>query len=339
MRFAQTYLLLWLWVLPILAGVLYGFAKRKQKIRERFAQPHLLQEVGNFYPRQEFRKGTLIVLAIASSIVALARPQWGYQWQEVKRQGLDIILAIDVSKSMLTQDVKPNRLERTKLAAQDLIKKLKGDRIGLVAFAGDAFLVCPLTAEYNGFLLSLQDLDTESVPRGGTNLARAIDEAIKEYDQTPSKYKAVVIATDGESLEGDPLAAAKRAKEKGIKIYGVGIGTPAGELIQVKDIVGNNEFVKDENGNFVKSRLNENLLRQIALTTAGSYVRASGVEFGLDLIYERELAKFEKRDIESKMEKKYYERFQIPLALALLLLLLETVLSLWQKFPLPDVEA
>src|SRR5205085_11737278 len=187
----------------ILAGVLSWFAKNKQNLLEPFAQHHLLSEIGNFEPQLEFFRRVLLGLTIGFSILALARPQWGYEWQEIKRQGLDIIVAIDVSKSMLAQDVKPNRLERTKLAVQDLVKKLKGDRIGLIAFAGDAFLFCPLTVDYNGFLLSLQDLDTDSVSRGGTNLGRAMEEAIKEYDQTPSRYKAVIIVTDGDNLEGD----------------------------------------------------------------------------------------------------------------------------------------
>ncbi|MDZ4241675.1 MAG: VWA domain-containing protein, partial [Candidatus Omnitrophota bacterium] len=252
--------------------------------------------------------------------------QWGFELQEVKRQGIDILLAIDVSKSMLTEDVKPNRLERTKLAVKDLIKKLKGDRIGLIGFAGDAFLFCPLTVDYGGFLLSLEDLDVTSVPRGGTNLSQAMSEALKEYENVPAKYKAVVIVTDGENLEGDPLAMARRAKEKGIKVYCVGIGTKEGDLVRVQDMVGGHEFLKDENGNFVKSRLNEDLLQKVALATGGMYVRASGAQFGLDMIYDRELAKMERRDLETRVEKKYFDRFQVPLALALVLLVWETCL-------------
>lgn len=336
MRFAEPYILNWLWALLPIAGILFWFMKRKQRILERFASGPLLKEIGNMDPQREFQKMILIIFIISWSIIALARPQWGYEWQEIKHQGLDIVVAIDVSKSMLTKDVNPNRLKRTKLAVQDLIKKLKGDRVGLVAFAGNAFLVCPLTVDYNGFLLSLQDLDTESVPRGGTNIGRAITEAIKEYDQTPSQYKVVIVVTDGENLEGDSLAAAKKAKAKGIRIYSVGIGTPEGELIQIIDIAGNPEFVKDENNNFVKSRLNEKLLQEIAFLTGGSYVRASGAEFGLDLIYDKELSKLERRDIESKMEKRYHERFQFPLALAIIFLLLETLLSMRSRSALGD---
>ncbi|MBU4332819.1 MAG: VWA domain-containing protein, partial [Candidatus Omnitrophica bacterium] len=260
-------------------------------------------------------------------IIALARPQWGFEWREIKRKGTDILLVIDVSKSMLTQDVKPNRLERTKLAVKDLIKKLKGDRIGTIAFAGDAFLVCPLTSDYSGFMLSLNDLDVDSVPRGGTNLSVAIDEALKNHSDEKVEDKAIIIITDGDNLEGDPMAAAKRAKEAGVNIYTVGIGTKEGELIQVKNERGSFEFLKDKKGNFVKSRLNDKLLGQISLETGGVYVKASGSEFGIDLIYDRYLSSREKKELESKQEKLYYQRFQLPLLIALALLLYQTGLS------------
>ncbi len=297
----------------------------------RFAG-NLVQEIAeNFSPKRQVWKYVLLLSVVILSILALARPQWGFQWQELHREGLDIIVAIDTSRSMLTQDVKPNRLERTKLAVKDLLKKIDGDRIGLAAFAGEAFLVSPLTIDYNGFTLSLNDLNAESIPRGGTSISSAIEEAIKGYEKIPAEYKAVIIITDGENLEGDPLAAAKKAKEKGIKIYCVGIGTREGELIRIQNELGNFQFLKDENGNFIKSRLNEAILKAIARITGGAYVRASGAEFGLDLIYEQQLSKIEKREFESKMEKRYYERFQIPLALALVLLIMETLLSTRRK--------
>ena len=264
-------------------------------------------------------------------VLALMRPQWGFEWQEIKRQGLDIFIAMDVSKSMLTQDVKPNRLERSKLAILDLIKRLNGDRVGLIAFAGDAFLMCPLTVDYSGFLLSLEDLTTDSVPKGGTNLGRAIEEAMKGYGNVPNKYKAVILITDGENLEGDAVAWAKRAKDKGIKIFCVGIGTQEGELIQYQNEAGQMEFLKDRDGNFVKSRLEEEDLQQIALTADGTYVRASGAQFGLELIYDQRLSVMEKREITSKMEKRYFDRFQIPLAIAFLLLIVETALPVRKK--------
>ncbi|MBI5023962.1 MAG: VWA domain-containing protein [Candidatus Omnitrophica bacterium] len=322
------------WVVMFLAIFLFRMIDRRFRILQRFAAAQLLPEIIPGLSRERWRwKNILLVGVFVFSVLALARPQWGFEWQEVKRRGLDILMVVDTSKSMLTADVKPNRLERTKLAIKDLLKKLKGDRVGLIAFAGDAFMVCPLTVDYAGFMLSLNDLDVRTVGRGGTNLSRAIEEAIRDYGATRNEYKAVILVTDGDDLEGDALAAARKAKDKGIRIYSIGIGTPEGELIQFANERGETEFLKDSAGNFVKSRLNENLLQQIALTTGGMYVRSGGVDFGLDFIYEHELTKLpigslreEKRDIEQKMKKHYHERFQIPLAVAVILLLIETCL-------------
>ena len=188
-------------------------------------------------------------------------------------------------------------------------------------------MVCPLTVDYDGFLLSLEDISTQTIPRGGTSLGRAIEEATQGYANVPNEYKSIIVITDGENLEGDPLKAAQKAKDKGIRIFTVGIGTQEGELIRIPNESGGFEFLKDGEGNFIKSRLNEGLLQQIALSTAGIYVRAGGARFGLDLIYEEQLSRMEKREVESKMEKKYYERFHIPLAAALALLLTETLIT------------
>jgi len=327
MRFEQTNMFHLCWLLILVALLLIWAYKHYRQQLARFSEQKLLQEIASSVDLGKVRlKIIILLLFLFVSIIALARPQWGYEWQEIKRQGMDIFIVVDTSKSMLTQDVKPNRLERTKLAIEDFLTHLKGDRVGLIAFAGDAFYLCPLTVDYNGFLLSLNDLSTDSVPRGGTNIERAIEEALKGYGDTPSEFKAIIIMTDGDNLEGDPLAVARKAKAAGVKVYTIGIGTREGELIQIQNDNGEVEFLKDSQGNFVKSRLNETLLQQIALTTGGIYVQASGLQFGLDLIYEKELSKAGKREIASKMEKRYHERFQIPLALALVLLLIETTL-------------
>lgn len=332
MKFAVPLAFHLLWIVAGFAVFLWWANKRKEKIMRRFIEKQLIEDVAASFSRnRQTLKNILMVIVFFFSIMALARPQWGFQWQEVKRHGLDILVAIDTSKSMLTEDVRPNRLERTKLAVKDLVKLLKGDRIGLIAFSGDAFMVCPLTVDYGGFLLALGDVDTQTIPRGGTSIASALKEAIKGYDETQAKYKAVIIITDGENLEGDPIAAAKEAKEKGIKVFCIGIGTKEGEVIRVQNEQGSFEFLKDSQGNFIKSRLNENLLQEIALTTGGVYVRASGAEFGLELVYNEQLSKMEKRDIESKMEKRFHERFQFPLGIAIFILAMETWLSSRRK--------
>lgn len=313
----------------ILTALFFAWACRKKKEAiGRFVDKELLAEAARSVDfRQEIMKYVIIIAALALSVIALMRPQWGFQWQETKRKGLDILIAIDTSKSMLASDVKPNRLERSKLAVKDLLKNLKGDKAGLIAFAGTAFLECPLTADYDGFMLSLDDLSVSTIPRGGTSISGAISEAIRSYKGSSGKYKILVLITDGEDHEGDPLAAAKEAKEAGIKIFCVGIGTTEGELIQIRDEAGNMTFLKDSEGNIIKTRLDEGILQEIAVITDGMYVRSSGAEFGLELIYNQKLSKMEKQDITSKMKKVYYERFQIPLIFVLLLLCVELLIS------------
>ena len=298
----------------------------------RFASQDLAPELSrSVIPGRRRLKALLLVCGLLFLIFGLARPQWGFHWEEVTRRGLDIIVAIDVSKSMLAQDVKPNRLERSKLAVKDLLRKLQGDRIGLIAFAGSAFLQCPLTADYNGFGLALDMLDIDTIPRGGTSIARAIKEAIRSFEGGLKKYKVLVFITDGESHEGNTMKWAEKAKEEGIKIFCIGIGTKEGELIPYRTDAGERGFVKDQGGNVVKSRLDEETLQKIALKTGGSYVRATGAEFGLDLIYEERLSKMEKRELESKMSKQFEERFQIFVLIGVVLLLLEPFITTRQR--------
>ena len=332
MRFAQPSSFYLLWLVPFLIWGMFAALSRRQRLMRRFVDDPVLKDiVQEFDPSALKKKNFFLLLVFILSVIAFARPQWGFEWQEIKRKGSDILIVMDTSKSMLTQDVKPNRLQRTKLAVKDLLRKLNGDRVGLIAFAGDAFLVCPLTVDYSGFLLSLNDLDVNTVPRGGTNIGKAIEVALNSYQNIASQFKAIIIITDRDNLEGDPLAWAKKAKDKDIKVYTIGIGTKEGELIRIQNEQGEGEFLKDQNGNFVKSRLNEDLLEQIALATRGIYVKASGSEFGLVFLYDKELTKLEKRDMEAKMEKKYDERFQIPLTLALLFLVWETCLTTRRK--------
>lgn len=314
----------------IIAGIVfYGWIFRKKRTAlENIAPKELLKELlSNLDIRKQKWKARLIILGISLSLFALFRPQWGFHWEQVKRRGLDILVALDTSKSMLAEDIKPNRLERVKLALRDFTQSLKGDRIGLIAFAGSAFLECPLTVDYNGFHLVLDSIDVDAIPKGGTSISSAIHEALESYEGGQKKYKVLVIITDGEDHEGDPLKAAQEAKEQGITIFCIGIGTKEGELIPVTTDNGQKEFLKDNQGNVVKSHLDEATLQKIALTTGGSYVRSTSSEFGLELIYREKLSKMEKRELEGKMNKRYEERFQIPLFLALCLLILETMIS------------
>lgn len=314
-------------VFLLAAFYLWALGKRSARIA-RFADKSLLGAIApSASLRRKVVKMVLIAVAAGLALAALARPQWGFEWQETKRVGLDILIAIDVSKSMLATDVKPNRLERSKFAVKDLLKKLNGDRVGLIAFSGTAFLQCPLTIDYNGFLLALDDLAVGTIPRGGTSISSAIREAMDLFKGPDKKYKVLVIITDGEDLEGDPARAAKEAAEMGIMIYCVGVGTAEGELIPMYDDRGGRGYLEDKAGAIVKTKLNEEILKKISIDSGGSYVRATQAEFGLVLLYDKGISKLEKRDIEAKMRKSYKERYQYFLAIAAFLLFLEPFIS------------
>ena len=328
MRFAAANFAFGFIILLFLVLFYFWAAKLRKSALEKFAQKELLHELlCRLDYRKRLLKSSLMVLAISLMLFALMRPQWGFHWEEVKRKGVDILVALDTSKSMLAEDVKPNRLERSKLAIKDLVRNLKGDRIGLIAFSGSAFLQCPLTLDYGGFLLSLDNTDTDSIPKGGTSITSAIKEALRSYEGGQKKYKVLIIITDGEDHEGDPAQAAEEAKKEGIKIFCIGIGTKEGDLIPVADETGQKSFLKDSQGNVVKSRLDEASLQKIALNTGGVYVRATNAEFGLDLIYREKISRMEKRELDAKMNKHYEERFQIFLWLALFLLVIEYFIS------------
>ncbi len=320
--------LLWCLVLvPAAAAFLIDALRRRRRALERFAEARLLPTiVPGFDPRRQRWRAALIVLALACLAVALAGPKWGFHWEEVHREGVDIVIALDTSRSMLAEDVKPNRLERAKLAIEDLVKQLRGDRVGLVAFAGTAFVQCPLTLDHLAFLESLRAVKVGIIPKGGTALAEAISVAIEAFEGHQGKHQALILITDGEDHEGRVEDAAKQASERGIKIFTVGIGTPDGELIPVTEH-GQQSFVKDRRGQVVKSRLDDATLQQIATTTGGVYVHAAGPTLGLDTVYNDYIGKMDKRELQSSMERRFEDRYQIPLLLALLLLALEPLLG------------
>ncbi|MDD4956225.1 MAG: VWA domain-containing protein [Candidatus Omnitrophica bacterium] len=329
MMFGAPQMSVLLWLLPAVAVFFILSSGRRKSTLERFAEKGLLAEIAASYDNSRRKRKDIIKLAALFFIaMALMRPQWGFEWKEVKKQGIDIIIALDTSKSMLAEDVRPNRLERAKLAVKDMVKKLKGDRLGLIAFSGSAFLQCPLTIDYDGFLLALDDISVDTIPMGGTSISEAIYKAIESYEKEKKENKILIIITDGEDLEGGVDKAVQKAKVAGINIYCVGIGSEEGELVPVRDAgTGKTSFLKDMEGNVVKTRLREDVLQSIALQTGGMYVRATGAEFGLDLIYEKKLAGLEKEEFKSRMEKRYYERFQLPLFIAGFLLLIEVFLG------------
>ena len=316
------------WLIPGLAAFWVWAFRERRRVLAAFAEPALLTQLAGAVDWAARRLKAAVVLAASLLLVlALVGPEWGFRWEEVKRRGVDIVIALDVSQSMLAEDVKPNRLQRAKLAIQELVPLLRGDRIGLVAFAGTAFVQCPLTVDAGAFSLVLEDVSPSTIPRGGTAIAQAIRAALDAFTGSPGGSRALVLITDGEDHEGDPVAAAKEAAKAGVTIFCIGIGTPEGELIPVTDAEGHQAFLKDREGRTVKSRLDETILERLALATGGSYVRATATSFGLDLLYRERISRLEKQEAESTMRKRYTERFQWPLALAFLLLLVEPLVS------------
>src|SRR5262245_38092892 len=254
MRFLYPQLL---WLIPVVVAGLVAFFwwsnRRREELMKLFIQARLLPAltIGISAKRRKV-KAALFTAACVMGIVALARPQWGFEWEEVKLRGLDIVVAIDTSKSMLAEDVPPNRLARAKLAALDLVQQARSDRLGLVAFAGSAFLQCPLTIDDSAFRQSVEGLDVGIIPEGGTVLAEAITAALTAFKEGDN-HKVLVMFTDGEDQDSAAIQAAKKASEAGLKIYTIGIGTAEGELLRVRDNKGRTDYIRDEQGNVVKS--------------------------------------------------------------------------------------
>lgn len=310
-------------VIIVLVIFLYKeMQRRRKKELARFACSNLLGKLcANVSSTRRTVKKTLLLVAIACCFVALARPQYGVKWVEVKRKGIDILFAVDTSKSMLAEDVRPNRLQRAKFGILDFIGQLEGDRVGLMPFAGSAFLMCPLTIDYSAFENSLEALDTEIIPKGGTDLAAAIEEAGAVLSNE-ANHKILVLITDGENLQGDAIKAAEAAAEKGMTIYTVGVGTREGELIPISRN-GKTGFVKDESGKFITSQLDESSLSKIAEVTSGLYTPLGVSGEGLQTIYQEKLSLIPKEELAEKRHKIPLERFVWPLAAALVLLMIE----------------
>ena len=324
MNFANPQLLwLLLVILPALIVFYWWSARERTRLMTQFIQARLLPELlaGVSTTRQKIR-AALLVAAVACLFFTLARLQWGFDWQEVSQRGLDIVVAIDTSKSMLAEDIAPNRLARARLAALDLMQQAKSDRLGLVAFAGSAFLQCPLTIDDSAFRQSLDALDVNIIPEGGTAIGEAITTAAKAFKEGDN-HKVLVLFTDGEDHDENAVAAAKAAKESGVVIFTVGIGSVAGELLRVKNAEGKTDYVRDENGNVVKSHLNEALLQQIAGATEGGFYLPLRDANTMDMLYQKGIAPLPKSDAQEKLVKRPIERYHWPLAIALLLLIAE----------------
>ena len=314
-------------VCALLALALVFFDRKKEAILAKLVHPRFRERLTPGHSKRLlWTKRSLWLAALLLLFVAAAGPRKGFEWREVKRRGIDILFAVDTSRSMLAEDLTPNRLERARMGMHDFVDRLKGDRIGLVPFAGSAYALCPLTLDYDAFRESLDALDTDIIPRQGTDVASAIREADRLFDEQGNNHRILVLITDGEDLQGDALEAAKEAAGKGMAIYPVGVGSADGVQIPLRLANGAVDVLRDDSGAPVRSKLDEASLRKIADATGGLYAALGRGAEGLDVIYREKLRLVPQNEMESRMEKIPFERFEWPLAAAILLLLMEFLL-------------
>ena len=314
-------------LIPLLTGFfIYAYRKKGRTLR-RFAQVEMLKRMtdGISRGRQVF-KSCLLLLVAFFAVLALARPQFGTKMELMRRKGLDVVVAVDVSLSMYAEDIKPNRMARSKQEIGKFVDRLTGDRVALVAFEGEAFLQCPLTMDYGAFKIFLDVLDPSLIQTPGTDIASAIETSLKAFDPKDRKYRVIVLMTDGEDHSGRVDKMVEEAARQGVTIYTVGIGLPQGVPIPLKDEQGNVTYKKDQEGNIVTTKLDEELLQKIALATNGKYYHAEPGHFELEEVL-KEINKMEKRELESERMSQYEDRFQIPLGIALFLLIAEMLIS------------
>ncbi len=321
MRWANPDALALLWLTPALVAVyVYAFRARRRALETLAFADALPGLVSRREWRQRRLRAGLMVAGLVLLVIAVARPQVGAKMTKVKRKGVDVIVAIDTSESMLARDVAPNRLEAAKDAVRGLLGRLRGDRVGIVAFAGDAFVYCPLTVDYGAAAMFLDSLDTQVIGLQGTAIAKAITCADDAFKAAEHKYKQLVIMTDGEDHEGGELAAAKRAAEDGVQIHVIGVGGLEGEPIPIEDEAGKvTGHKRDRNGDIVLSRLHEQALKKIAEAGGGVYMRASATGVNVDRIY-AQIEAPEGQVVGTYRFTEYQERYQWPLGLALILL-------------------
>ena len=332
MHFANPQFLNLLWLTPVLAACFWWSFRQRRKALYRFAEKKLADQLIRGVSRaKKGIKAICLLFFFFLAVLALCRPQWGTKLESVKRKGIDLVFVLDTSLSMETQDVVPGRLEKAKHEIRALIDELEGDRVGLVVFAGTAMVNCPLTIDQNAVKLFLEIVNTQVIPRPGTNIGEAIQKAIQAFDPKERRHKVMVLLTDGENLEGNPIKAAEEARAEGVVIYAIGVGTPAGEPIPLRDERGNvTGYKKEEGGGVVVSRLDEESLQQIASVSGGQYFRATPGESEVDKIV-RAVAQMDKKEFQSKVYLTYVDRFQIPLGIAITIILLETFLSVFQR--------
>ena len=327
-QFANPTYLYLLLIVPLLGVLIFWASRQRRRQLQQIGDPVLINRLtASLHIGRRRWKNALLLLAVTFLIVGLADPQMGTKLEEVKRKGVDVFVALDVSNSMLAEDVAPNRLARAKHEVAQFIDRLQGDRIGLIPFAGIAFVHCPLTLDYEAAKIFLNEITPDLLPLPGTAISEAIETARRSFVAKEKKHKVLIIITDGEDHEADPVAAAKKAAEEGVVIYTIGIGSTKGAPIPVYDQSGNRiGYKRDKQGQIVTTRLNPVVLQQIAEAAHGKFYLATGRENELQKIY-ADIARMEKKELGMREYTQFEDHFQPFLLMALILLIFEMVLS------------
>ncbi|MCY1718718.1 VWA domain-containing protein [Prolixibacteraceae bacterium Z1-6] len=324
-RFGNIEYLWGLLIIPVLTLFFIWSRISRRRALKKFGQQEIISHLMPFSSKNRpVFKFFVVMLALAFFIAGIARPQFGSKLKTVKREGIELIIALDVSNSMMAEDIQPNRLERSKRAISRLVDRLKDDKIGLIVFAGDAYTQLPITSDYNSAKLFLNSVNTQIVPKQGTAIGAAIDLARRSFTPTGESNKAIIIITDGENHEDDAISSAQAAVKEGIIVHTIGMGLPAGAPIPVLRN-GQTDYLKDRDGNVVITKLDEQMLEKISAAGEGIYVRANNAQVGLNALFD-EINKMEKTEMESKTFSEYDDQFQYFFAIGLLLLLLEFVI-------------
>lgn len=326
-RFAQNIYLYALAAIPLFLLLFALMLRWRHVVLKRIGEKSLVRKLmPDASVTKHWVRFTILILAFAALVIGIADPQIGTKLEEVKREGVDIIIALDVSNSMRAEDIRPNRLERSKQAISRLIDKLQNDRIGIVIFAGTAFVQLPITNDFAAAKLFLSTIEPDMLATQGTAIGAAIELASNSFDKKDKKFKSLIIITDGENHEDDALGEAKKAAEQGIIIHTIGMGSAAGGPIPIFRNNASSGFLKDKDGNTVVTKLNEDMLKQVADAGRGKFVRASNSEDGLSVLL-NEINKMEKKNYGTKVFTDYADRFQYFLLAALILLLLEFAIT------------
>jgi len=336
-RFANPEYLYLLLILPLMTAffVINEIRRRKaiRKLGEQELIKRLMPEASGARPIVKF---ILLSFAVASGVIMLARPQYGSKLEEVKRQGVEVIIALDVSNSMLAEDIQPNRLTRAKQAISRLVDNLDNDKIGLIVFAGDAYTQIPVTTDYVSAKMFLNTIGPDMVPKQGTAIGSAIRLASKSFTPGEGKSKALIVITDGENHEDDPVAAAEEAGRAGIVIHTIGIGSSGGVPVPVTT-AGRRDYLKNPEGTTVITKLDEEVLKRIAVAAGGNYIRASNSDIGLDKIFS-DIRKMKQEEMESTMYTEYNDQFPVFAGMCLFFLLLEFIIMERKNRKLRDVK-